>query len=78
VSNARVWSCSGESNSSAAGRLFDGPSVPHDEHVVAHPVDDREVVADEQVCQVWLTLQIREQVQNPRLDRAQSLSPRGV
>ena len=57
------------SNSSRGGPVFDGFAVPHDEHVVAHPLDDREIVPDEQVGQIQFALQIREQVEHARLDR---------
>ncbi len=53
----------------AGGSVLDRRAVPHDEHVVAHSLDDREIVTDEQVGQVQFALQLRQQVQDPRLDR---------
>src|SRR3954452_20479556 len=51
------------------GPVLDRLTIPHHEHVVAHPLDDRQVVPDEQVGQTQLSLQLCEQVEYARLDR---------
>ena len=52
-----------------ARALLDDLAVVHDGDAVAHQVDDREVVADEQAREALLALQLLEQLEHGRLHR---------
>ena len=50
------------------GTLFDDPALEHYGRPVSDVTNDTEVVGDEQIRQTELHLEIREQVQNLRLN----------
>ena len=69
ASSARVYSCSGAANSSAAGRYSTASPSRITSTSWLIRCDDREVVGDEQVGQAQLALQVGEQIQHAGLHR---------
>ena len=69
ASSMRVYGCSGVSKIVGFRTLLDRLAAIHHQHVVRDVADHRQVVADEQIGQAELVLQVHHQVQHLRLDR---------
>ena len=69
ANSARVYSCSRCGEQLRSGPVLDRFAVAHDQHVVAHLLDDGQVVGDEQIRQPHVALQLREQIEHMRLHR---------
>ena len=69
ASNFLVYSCCGRANTSSASPCSTIAALVHHRHPMGQVLDHRQVVADEQVGQSELVLQIQQQVDDAGLDR---------